>query len=362
MNLFGGAERYLSSLLNLLRGEKHEIFLITSEWEEIPEVEIVRIDIHAGSSLLSTLEFNRRASEALRRISPDCSISLERTPGTDIYRAGDGCHRRWLQIRRKAEGRLRGLSFHASPLHRSLLSIEEKIFLETPRIIANSLMVKRDILKHYPVDEDRLDVIYNGVDLETFSPGDGSEREVIRKMFNIPEDHHLLLFMGSDFRRKGLGVLIAALPEIEVEASLLVIGRGDTERYAGLASRYGVQDRVVFGGPVRDPRPFYRGADLFVLPTLYDPFSNATIEALASGLPVVTTSHNGASEIIQTGRDGYIVTDPFSRQELSEQISRALENLPLHRSEARKTAERYPLRDSLNRFLEIIKELAENRP
>jgi UDP-glucose:(heptosyl)LPS alpha-1,3-glucosyltransferase len=361
MNLFGGAERYLSSLLNLLKRENHEIFLITSEWEEIPEVEIVQIDIHAGSSLFSTLEFNRRASEALRSISPDCSISLERTPGTDIYRAGDGCHRRWLQIRRKLEGRLKGLSFHLSPLHRSLLGIEERIFLQTPRIIANSRMVKRDILEYYPVDEDRVDVIYNGVDIDTFSPGDGSERKDLRDRFGIPEDLPIILFMGSDFRRKGLGVLIAALPEIEVEASLLVIGRGDTERYAGLASRYGVQDRVVFGGPVRDPRHFYRGADLFVLPTFYDPFSNATIEALASGLPVVTTSHNGASEIIKDGTDGYLVTDPFSQQELAELISRALENLPLLRSEARKTAERYPLRNSLKKFLVVIQELSENK-
>lgn len=357
-NPFGGAERYLTNLLGLLREERHTIFLITSEWEEIQGVEIVKVNIRNGTSHTSITDYQKKALTALRRVSPECSVSLERIYGTDIYRAGDGCHKRFLQFRRKTEGFLKGLSFRINPLHRKILETEETIFRTTPRIIANSKMVKRDILECYPqIDGEKIDVIYNGVDLKAFTPGGGSDRTALRERFGLPGKAEIVLFIGSDYRRKGLKTLIEAMGKINRPSTyLLVVGRGRKERFLNLSRRLGLEERVIFAGPQAEPTPFYKGADLFVLPTLYDPFSNATIEALASGLPVITSVNNGASEIISHNEDGYILNDPGDSNRLAEYITRTLDERKEMGASARIKAERYPIEKSLKAFLKIIED------
>ncbi|RMG00599.1 MAG: glycosyltransferase family 1 protein [Nitrospirae bacterium] len=357
-NPYGGAERYLSHLLGLLRGERHKIFLITSEWGETGGVEIVKVNIRKGTSLISITDYQRKAIEALRQVSPDCSVSLERIYGTDIYRAGDGCHKRFLQIRRKTEGFLKGLSFKINPLHRKILKTEEAIFRTTPRIIANSTMVKRDILESYQnIDSEKIEVIYNGVDLEEFAPGGVSDRTALRERFGLSGKAEVILFIGSDYRRKGLKTLLEAMGSIKRQSTyLLVVGRGRRENYRRLLHRLGLEERVIFAGPQTEPGPFYRGADIFVLPTLYDPFSNATIEALASGLPVITSQNNGASEIISHNEDGYILDDPGDSSRLAEYIIRALDERKEMGGNARQKAESYPIEKSLKAFMKTIEE------
>jgi UDP-glucose:(heptosyl)LPS alpha-1,3-glucosyltransferase len=287
----------------------------------------------------------------------DCVVSFERTTCQDIYRAGEGCHREWLSIRSGVEPFYKRLSFKINPLHLSLLALEKRLFSDTELIVANSGMVKEQIMRHYAVPEERITIIYNGVDLMRFTPENrGAWREKVRRDLSVSAHEHLLLFVGSGFRRKGLKTLISAMALLkEEDMKALVIGGDEVSSYKRWAAHCGIGERILFLGPQREPEQFYAGADLFVLPTLYDPFSNATLEAMASGLPVITTGNNGAAELIEHGREGFVIPDPLDVKELAGTIRRSLPQLPAMAERSRKKAEGYPIQRAAREFTEAIK-------
>ncbi|MFA5029033.1 MAG: glycosyltransferase family 4 protein [Candidatus Methylomirabilota bacterium] len=167
-----------------------------------------------------------------------------------------------------------------------------------------------------------------------------------RRLGANPEDT-LLLFVGSGFARKGLGSLLRVSSRLKRERGrtiLAVVGAGATESWRRQAERLGVADLARFVGAVPDPETYYRAADIFALPTHFDPFANATLEAMASGLPVVTTRLNGVSEILQPGVDGFVVDGPEDLEGLADAL-RALADPDRRRAvgaAARRTALRYP--------------------
>lgn len=354
---FGGAERYLASIIESLRHEGLDIHLFSSDWKGAEGITVHRVKTLKFMSPLSVWSFNRNAAMEVRRVRPSCVISFERVTCADVYRAGDGCHREWLDIRRRVEGPLKSISFRLSPLHRLLLDIERRIFTETRTIIANSSMVREDILRHYRVPEGRIRVIYNGVDTRRFNVENRAERRgALRRQYGLPAGAPVILFAGSGYERKGLGTLLKALPEVEKSARVVVAGRGDTRGFSRLATFLGVSERVLFLGPRRDIEDLYAASDLFVLPTLYDPFSNATIEALASGLAVVTTVKNGAAELIEDGEEGYVLHDMLSSAELAEKTNASLENIHYMSRRAREKAERYPISRAAEEFMGVIRQ------
>lgn len=355
-NAFGGAENYLATLVMNLQRENHEIHILSSNWSKNPGVICHSIDTIPFNSTLSTLSFNRNVARALKILKPDRIISFERTTCQDIYRAGDGCHREWLRLRSMVEGKIKRFSFNINPLHRTLLSIEREIFSKTPIIVANSNMVKRQIINLYCVPEKRLRVIYNGVDLKRFSPENRSIWcDKLRAGYSIPLDMPLILFVGSDYERKGLSILLSSLSGIDREIKLIVAGRGNTVRFQRIAERCGVNNRVIFAGPQRKIERFYAAADIFVLPTMYDPFSNATLEAMASGLPVITTRNNGMAELIKNGEEGFVLRDVLDSSELSKKINLAISDAPFMGALARKKAETQPIEKAASEFMDLIR-------
>jgi UDP-glucose:(heptosyl)LPS alpha-1,3-glucosyltransferase len=167
-------------------------------------------------------------------------------------------------------------------------------------------MVRDDIRAHFAVPEDRLHVIYNAVDPAEFDPGVRAGRDALRARLGLAAGDVAFLLVGSGYARKGVPAALRALARLPRQARLVVVGRDKRMRhYHALARRAGVADRVVFAGPQQDPRPYYGAADAFVLPTLYDPLSNAVLEALACGLPVVTSTRCGAGELVVASDAGW---------------------------------------------------------
>ena len=229
----------------------------------------------------------------------DVVQSHERTLRQDVYRAGEGCHRAYLATRRRGG---RGL------YHRVVLALERRVFTATPRIVAISRAGADEIARLYPVAPDRLTTIYNGVDLDRFHPDNrGRHRRAARAEAGIPDGAWLLLFVGSGFARKGLDTAIEALATAgDPGARLLVTGKGDPAPYVRLAERLGLGARVSWLGPRQDIERWYAAADVIVLPTRYEPFGNVHLEALASGVPVVTSTRAGGAELIEPGRNGAV--------------------------------------------------------
>jgi UDP-glucose:(heptosyl)LPS alpha-1,3-glucosyltransferase len=237
------------------------------------------------------------------------SLAWRETLRQDAYRAGDGCHREWLARRRPYDSWPERLHLSLSLFHRTLLALEKRLFQDPglKLVIANSRQVRDEIRRHYQVAPEKIRVIYNGIDRERFAP----------RAAPAPGDLGLepggpyILFVGSGFKRKGLHFLIAALPRMQHRDSLLlVVGHGRTGPYERLAAKLGVSSRVRFLGPQPAVERFYAAGRVLALPTIYDPCSNVVLEALAGGLPVVTTLANGASEFIQPGKNGAILARP----------------------------------------------------
>ena len=191
-------------------------------------------------------------------------------------------------------------------------------------------------------------MVYNGVDTERFNPQNRKYRDEIRKRYGI-EDEFILLFVSNNFRMKGLGYLIKALAKMNKgnypSFKLFVLGGDHQAPYRRLAHKTGVCDKVLFIGRTDEPEKYYGASDFLVHPTFYDACSLTVLEALASGLPVITTHSNGASGIITQGQEGSVISDPREDQALAEKILFFLEREKLERASiaARRLAESYSL-------------------
>jgi UDP-glucose:(heptosyl)LPS alpha-1,3-glucosyltransferase len=189
-------------------------------------------------------------------------------------------------------------------------------------------MVRRTGLAHYPgLPREKLVTLFNAVDPARFDPDARPQAaDEVRARFGIAPDKVVALIVAQDFKRKGLRPAIEAVARVpDPRLVLLVVGKPDPRAYRQLAARLNVFDRVVFAGPTNDTYGFYRAADLFVLPTWHDPCSLVVLEALAMGLPTITTVQNGACEMIEEGRHGYVLPDPSDVAGLARGITQLLD-------------------------------------
>lgn len=305
---FGGAERFLERALATLGDDGMEVTVIAREWPGDASTSFRRILVHPFSfgRAWRDAAFARAACQEVARGGFDLVQSHERLHCCDIFRAGDGVHREWLAQRARQRGGVTQLLDRLSPFHRRILAAERALF-SSPRlkaVICNSRMVRDEIARHYGVDESRLVVIRNAVDGSQFHPGlRGLHRDRVREQMNLSDTQPVFLFVGSGFERKGVDLLLDVWSQIN--ATLLVVGHDrDLAGYSRHAQA--LRGRVRFLGPREDVRPWYGAADAFVLPTLYDPLPNAALEALACGLPVLTSRKCGAAEVIQPGVTGEV--------------------------------------------------------
>jgi len=309
----GGAEAYLLRLAAELARRGHELVLFSDvPW---PDSALAAHDLSLTRSVIaaSTPRLFADGLEHTRaRHSLDLLFSLERVWSCDLYRAGDGVHAAWLERRARFEPAWQPFLRRLNPKHRQLLALERALFSGgAGRIIANSDLVKREIVAHFGTSAGQIEVIHNG--LPASSAAEGARRE-IRSELALAESDYVAVFVGSGWERKGLRFAIEAVRRTPGVA-LLVAGRGQTR---GLPSH----ERVRFLGPRSDVPRLLAAADVFLLPTLYDPFSNACLEALAAGLPVITTAANGFAEIIQPGVEGEVVAQPDDIAALSAALER----------------------------------------
>ena len=360
----GGAERYVAQLATALASAGHAVHLFANRWTAVPAgVRVHRVPVPPGPAFLGVLGFAWAAHRMARRERFDLVHSFDRTIRPDIYRAGDGCHQAWLDRRRAVEGGVLRALDCVNPLHRTLIGLERHLFRGgCRRVIANSRMVQEEILRYYGAAPPVVRMIYTGVDLARFHPDrSGTERATLRGRMGVGPEDPVILFAGSGFERKGLRFLLQAARRMQGTRGLRiwVLGKGNPDRYRGMAERLGILDRVSFTGAVADPEHWMRAADLFVLPTIYDPFSNACLEAMASGLPVITTRANGVAEIMEEWRTGAVVADPRHVTDLADRMQELLD--PARREEraaaARQCAQAFPAEKHLEQFLATCEEV-----
>jgi UDP-glucose:(heptosyl)LPS alpha-1,3-glucosyltransferase len=314
-NPYGGAERIIERALPALERAGAELTLIAREAEGWDARRVITVDPFYIGSAWRDASFARASRAAWEAGGFDLVQSHERIAGCDIYRAGDGVHAEWLDIRRAAEGAAfwspERLGIDLNPYHRYVCAAERRMFGDSAlrAVVCNSAMVRGEIERRFGVAPQKLHVIYNGVDLEYFHPRHRAAlREAARAELGASAKDFLFLFVGSGFWRKGLDAAIGALAASgDASLRLAVAGRDrDAARYAAQAAAAGLGDRLRLLGGRDDVRRLYAAADCFILPTRYDPFPNTALEALAMGLPVIVGRRSGAAEILRPGENGWI--------------------------------------------------------
>lgn len=323
----GGLEKATKTLFQAFSNRGCDIHLASLEDASYPSV--TNHKLLTPSNLLKykkICSFDKECQKLIKAHHFDTIFGVEQTSKQTHYRAGNGCHKSYLQLRKKTEGSLKGLSFKLNPLHNLLLKIEKNAF-ESPELkclFTNSYMVKNQILENYNVKESKIHVIHNGVEWKKFNkpfiaPPPYQE-------LNINPNVSKLLFIGHNYQRKGLDYLLQALANIDTPFHLSVVGRDkNISYYKKLCSKLKLLDKVTFFGDQLNTIPFYQCADIVVIPSIYDPFANVTVEALAMGCFVISSKTNGGHEIL-TKNTGIIIDNLNNKEEWVEILKLTLKN------------------------------------
>ena len=362
----GGTERYLDLLARHLAARGDEVTIVCRSHEEArhPAVRFRVLRDFAIGGAWRMWAFARALERHVARESYDLVLGLGKTWTHDVIRLGGGCHQTYLETAHdatlsKAERAL-GKGFLK---HRLALKIETRALApgHFRVVITNSDMVRRDVMRRHAVPEQAIEVIYNGVDLERFHPRHRNEAGGdLRRSLGFDEQDTVVLFLGSGYGRKGLDRVLEAFPELVARrprAKLMVVGYDSAQAtFEARAQQLGIAPNTRFLGGRRDAEHCYGAADLYVLPTRYDPFANSTLEALASGLPVITTDTNGGAELIQAGVQGAIVGHETDETSLTRELVAwcDVEHLDSGRKQARALAEGHAAESKLEATARLL--------
>jgi len=342
----GGTERDLVVTAEWLRASGHDVTIFAedvrggkSEWK------IRRVVGFAPGRALSLLRFAYAAAPAARRDGAELLLSFARVIGADVLRSGGSAHISYLRSARKWRSAATVALMGIRPYHRVQMLVERRGFASSAlkKVIAVSNLVKDEIVREFAVDPLKIVTLYNGVDLKRFRPAiSDDDRNSVRAQFNIPRDVPLVIFVGNGFARKGLPFLLEAWPLLKLRAHLLVVGNDrDIRGYRGRAAELRIDRQVVFAGAQPDAVPLMHAADAFALPSLFEPFGNVIVEAMASGLPVMSSVFCGASEVLPASMHPFCVEDPTNAGEIALRLETLLDAAPALREEARAAAEQF---------------------
>ena len=369
LDLKGGTERDLFETAVGLRAAGHQVHLFCSQYDVPIPPGIVAHRVLAAplGRTVRLWSFALSAQKATRQSGCDFIVNFGRLLDADLLRCGGGTHRGFL-MRMATDGGMYRWSWQSiSTYHRSLLALEKRQFgsPQLKKIIAVSNSVKSDILANYPVPEEKVAVLYNGVDPHRFHPSNRSKhRSAVRDEWKIPLDAPLVLFVGNGFRRKGLDRLISVWSSPQLSDSYLLVVGTDArlDRYRAWANSV-APGKVRFAGRQGNIESYYAAADLLALPSVQEAFGNVVLEALAGGLPVIVSRNVGAAELLAGQLREGIIEQPENRRELSDKLVTLLDKSrnPALQHQARKIGESYSWENHFREFDAILLGLCGGR-
>jgi UDP-glucose:(heptosyl)LPS alpha-1,3-glucosyltransferase len=369
----GGCETYIAALARRLVADGHEVHLYARRWDEaaLPEgMQYHRIRVRARPRFLKPWHFGTACRTALAEADHQVSVGFDKIIGMDVLYPQGGLYvataeHNLLKYRGRLGRTLVRLVKWFDPAHRSFLALERRQYLhDAPLVVAISDMVRRHFQEYYGLGADQLRLVRLATDPERFAEHDRPRRRLEwREAWGVSPSDTVALFAGMNYRLKGLEPLLQAVQRMPDTFRLLVAGHPDVAPFRRLARRLGVEAKVRFLGYCPDMRNCYFAADFFVHPTFYDPCSHVVLEALACGLPVVTTRHNGAAELLQPPREGYVIGDPHDIDELAGAMGRLFD--PARRAAcahaARRAAAQWTFEHHYRQMLAVFAEAAARK-
>ncbi|MBT6486098.1 MAG: glycosyltransferase family 4 protein [Planctomycetaceae bacterium] len=321
----GGSERYCVVLARRLQAAGHDVTVIVEKIDDElrNEVDFIPVRVNRITSWTRSRSFAENGGKAAAEGQFDLVYGLGRSFGLDAVRVTERLQSHWLNVyyRNPLNRALQGLN----PRHRTLIDLERTIYNSdhVRRVVTQSQLDRRLVIEHYGIPEEKICTIYNGVDIGVFHPGLRVHGTDVRSELRIDPDVPLLLFASMDFEGKGLRSIFHALEASKQnDARLLVLGTGPARKFQRLANHLGIGERIIFGGRRSGIERFFGASDLFILPTAYEPFPNVNLEAMACGTPVMTTRTAGTADMVDEGRNGYLISDMYAVDEMTAGIDR----------------------------------------
>ncbi|MDD5491396.1 MAG: glycosyltransferase family 4 protein [bacterium] len=321
----GGVSRCVVELAEKF-SQDHKVHIYTSQWD-IPlarsNITFHQVKIIIWPFFLKVLSFVIFCARKLKNNSYELVVG----PLGDVFKAdilvAHSCHRAWVEMKKKNIVEL--LKYWFNPFHHVALFLEKTALRKGnyKKIISISRITKNDLIKYYHVPENDITVVYNGVNIEEFTPENRNRfRQGLRQELSVSDTDVLLLFTANEFKRKGLRTLLEAiaLPMQNAPVKLLIVGGDSPDPYLRLINKLNINDQVCFLGSRQDIARLYAASDIFVLPTKLEPFGLVITEAMASGLPVITSRLAGAAELIKDGETGLLLLNPENPGELQDKI------------------------------------------
>ncbi len=366
----GGGEGYLANFANQLAERGYEVHVFASKWESDNN----KIHYHTVPSIrypkvLKDISFVINSYNCMAKSDFDIVHVVGRALGMNVFNPHCGVEKAWLKqdlqsVRCPYVRILKRVIRFFSPRQNYILWLDKKQYTckRVSRIIAISDMIKNDIIRYHNIDPQKIDVIYNGVDLQRFNPDNKKKyRAIVRKELSLGEEI-VILYISNNFRLKNLFTLIKSLGELKKSGKkfkALIIGRGNKNPYLRLIKKLDCLENVIFFGHVGEIEKYYAASDLYVHPTYYDSCSLVVTEALASGLPVITTKYDGASGVIEDGREGFVMSNPTDYSALAEKISLFYNDEFSQKASiaAREKAEKYPAEKNCEEIIKVYNEI-----
>jgi UDP-glucose:(heptosyl)LPS alpha-1,3-glucosyltransferase len=372
----GGCEHYISDLARRLARDGHSVHLFASRWDAgaLPSSIVYHaIPASTGPRLLRPWRFAEACKQELKSHPVDVSMGFDKTWGQDILYPQGGLHSasRAHNLLKHPPGATRiaaRMLRTFDPASYSFTRLERRQYLTSPptMILAISRMVRGHFHEYLGIPESAVRVLHCAIDPDRFSADDRpARRELERRGWGVSPDETVGLFVAMNYRLKGLAPLLRSLMHVKSDRPfrIAIVGSPKFARYEALARSLGVHDCVKFLGFRADPRDAYFASDFLVHPTFYDPCSLVALEALACGLPVLTSRYNGASELLEPPQAGIVVQDPHNAPELGGAIANMLDptRLSERKMAALEAGRSWTFEDHYRQLLAIFEEVVARK-
>jgi UDP-glucose:(heptosyl)LPS alpha-1,3-glucosyltransferase len=361
--LKGGLEHWTWQFARRLVDLGHEVHVIAFEFAK--PVAGTRLVLHPLNAASSRLRRAADLEKKLRALQLDVIHDMGCGWYADIFHPHGGSTRALWEHNLMRIPRWRQIRFWREKRYRELAEIENRqLSRDQSIVVAVSGMVREHFRTLHGVPEERMRLIPNGVDAERFSPQHCSGfREPMRRELGCPDNELLFLIVAHNLLLKNAEAAIRALARLTatgVTARLVILGGKRPARFIRMARKLGLSERVAFFEAVSDVRLYYAAADVYLHPTWYDPCSLVALEALACGLPVITTQFNGVSEIMTDGAHGFVLDDPADFGALAGKMA-ALSDPELRArmgAAARRLAMEHTFERQTEEFLSLYREVS----
>jgi len=370
----GGAESYAVSLAITLIKNGWEVHLFGEEWDGEPkEAQFHKISIPKFlPAWIKLLLFAWKHKKMTKKQIYDVVVGFGNTIYMNVYQSHGGVHQ--LSTVRKVYAEKNALR---RIIKRILIILSIKHWTRTwieatpfrldpkPRIIAIADMIKKDMQSFFYAKADEIEIIYNGVDTKRCNRSLLQQfRGPLRTRWGITENDVVFLFVSYDLKKKGIEPLIEAAAELQKTNNdnfkIIVVGGSPYRTATKLVEQLRLKNNIIFAGRVKSIDEYYANSDVFVLPTYYDACSLVVIEAMASGLPSITTIYNGAAGIITDGKDGYVISHPPVSADLADKMRLLMDKEKRQRmsEKAAITGQKYSSERNHKEMMKVFDEVA----